>query len=111
MALAVQGANDDTTHSLELDLVRALLEGVPEVLGRGCVEEIIVDDGVARRRWIHGWRLFWELGSEGKEREVLPLLPMERMESTEMDLAARGEPWVWFELVGCVVVDKTRWCR
>lgn len=32
VALTVQSADDDATHGLQLDLIRALLEGIAEVL-------------------------------------------------------------------------------
>lgn len=46
--LAVERADNDPPHGLQLDLIRALLERVSEVLRRRGVEEVIMNDGVAR---------------------------------------------------------------
>ena len=54
MRLSVERADDDAPHGLELDLVRALLQRVSQVLGRGRVDQVVMDDGVACRRRVHG---------------------------------------------------------
>lgn len=53
ICLPIQRPNNDPPHSLKLDFVRALLQGVAQFGRGGALQEIIVDDGVTRRGRVH----------------------------------------------------------
>ena len=54
ICLPIQRPHNDPPHRLQLDLIRPLLERVPKLGRGGALEEVVMDDGIARRGRVHG---------------------------------------------------------